>query len=231
MRVRIYQIDTEKDTNRVKFMDYDYLKQHGGLNPAVYRCVYAGPINADSIEDVFRVLNQDECPGTYQGHSLSVSDIVEDMDTGKCLFCDSFGWRDVDFDTSQCAEMEGLRVLMIQPHEAPVETHVVDDLSHWQRAVSEHSEDSLMEVTYPFEDGTLVISNEESKLIGMEGNRHINGAVYAGPLFIAGDTGYGEFRGLTDDEVQRYSEKFAQPEEISQDEVEADTGFMIWGLG
>lgn len=36
MRINIYQIDGEKDTNRVKFSGYDETMNHGGIDR--YRC-------------------------------------------------------------------------------------------------------------------------------------------------------------------------------------------------
>ena len=78
-------------------------------------------------------------------------------------------------------------------------------------------------------DGTVLVGNEEAKLNGMEGNRHIGESVIAGPFFIVGEDGE-DFRSLTDDEAQRYMERFAQPEQISQQEVEKDMGFTIYLL-
>ena len=93
--------------------------------------------------------------------------------------------------------------------------------------MSKEDESSLMEVTYPFDDQCCVVGNEEAKLIGMQGNRHINGAVYAGPIYIIGYTGDGNFCDLTDAQTERYSKIFEKPEDISQSEVEADCGFRI----
>ena len=75
----------------------------------------------------------------------------------------------------------------------------------------------------------MIIGNEEAKLIGMEGNRRVNGSVYAGPLLIAADDGEGGTTDLTDEQVEQYRQMFAMPEDISQAEVEADTGFVITG--
>ena len=35
---------------------------------------------------------------------------------------------------------------------------------------------------------------------------------------------------LTDEQVEKYKDMFAIPEDISQDEVEADTGFFFIGM-
>ena len=75
----------------------------------------------------------------------------------------------------------------------------------------------------------MIIGNEEAKLICMEGNRRVNGSVYAGPLLIAADDGEGGTTDLTDEQVERYTQMFSMPEDISEEEVQADTGFFITG--
>lgn len=81
------------------------------------------------------------------------------------------------------------------------------------------------------DDGTCLVGNEESKLRGMDGNRRIGDgtSIMAGPFFVCGDSGE-TFRSLTDEEVTRYMARFAEPEDISPEEVEADMGFMIYPM-
>lgn len=233
MRINIYQIDGEKDTNRVKFSGYDETMMHGGINPAIYKCVFHGDVDGD-LEDVYTLFNGCDHPGTYQGHSLSVSDIVEvigDSDTveeGR-YFVDSVGFKKVDFDSSQCTEMDGLRMLMIQPHKTPIVTYVKDELDDLQRAVSDHCEESYIEYTYPFEDDCMILGNEEAKLNGMEGNRRLGNGIYAGPIFVTRDDGFGGLCSLTEEQVQKYSEMFAKPQDISPEEVQSDCGFTFYG--
>ena len=65
--------------------------------------------------------------------------------------------------------------------------------------------------------------------MGMQGNRRIGdgSSIIAGPFFICGDTGE-DFRSLTDAEVDRYMERFAEPEDISKEEVQNDMGFQFY---
>lgn len=176
-------------------------------------------------------------PGTYQGHSLSVSDVIEVVGenekgiTPGSYFTDSFGFKSIDFDSSRCAEMDGVRMLMIQPHKTPVVTYVKQDLSSLQRAVSDHCEEAFIEYTYPFDDDCMILGNEEAKLCGMEGNRRLFGSVYAGPIFITRDNGEGDLCALTDEQVKTYGEMFAVPEDISPSEVQRDVGFTFYGWG
>lgn len=391
MKVKVYQIDSERDQQQVKFMGYDLTQKHGGVDPTSYRCVYSGEMDTSNLEDVYEKLNFGR-PARFFGHSLSVSDIVEitedtpdwkqflntdegkayfsarikvseafadtlarNMDAMSCMvidplsdanyverrnlyafmngrnlsapeemkpflrplinsyvskfnedflshygwtrndvrtaisnnldpeelgeyametygedmpqngigeevfaevadiwyngknreipdtkyvpitrkgvfFCDSFGFKAIDTDTSKISHVEGVRCLMLLPGKAPEEIYIPDRLDAWQNTVSDHGEESLMEVTYPFDDNAVIVGNEEAKLIPMQGNRHIGGQVYAGPLFIVGDNGMGEFCDLTDKQVEKYNELFADPEDISPEEVESDFGYFITGI-
>ena len=118
---------------------------------------------------------------------------------------------------------ENLRILMVEPRKAPYEASIPHELSAMQQAVG-----GLIEVVRNG-DGTLIISNEEGKLLGMEGNRRIPGDVLAGPFFVVGDAGE-TFRSLTEEELQRYRERFAEIEEISPQEVQAATGFIFCAM-
>ena len=87
-----------------------------------------------------------------------------------------------------------------------------------------------MEITYPFDDTAVVVGNEEAKLIGMEGNRRFGESIYAGPLYIINDNGRGGFYNLRDSQIEKYSKMFEQPEEITEEEVQKDCGFRIFGF-
>lgn len=284
MRINIYQIDSDKDTNRVKFEGYEETLKYGGINPAIYKCVFHGDVDGD-LEAVYCTFNQPDHPGTFQGHSLSLSDIIEVVDTETTpygiveylskdsdgnpyvdsrMFCDTqeefddevwrcelnnedissvvlrndievgsyfvdhVGFKKLDeFDTTKCAEMDGLRMLMIQPHRTPIVTFVREDIDDLQRAVSDHGEDSRIQYTYPFDDDCMVLGNDDAKCIGMEGNRRFGESIYAGPIFITRDNHNSGLCSLTDEQVQKYSEMFAEPQDISQDEVQADMGFTF----
>ncbi len=287
MRINIYQIDSDKDTNRVKFEGYEETLKHGGINPATYKCVFHGDVDGD-LEAVYCLFNLPDHPGTFQGHSLSLSDIIEVVEPYKApygvveylstdsdgnpyvdsrMFCDTKEefdaevWRckmsnefissavlhgqDVEignyfvdhigfkklaeFDSTKCAEMDGIRMLMIQPHRTPIVTYVKDELDALQNAVSDHCEDALIEFTYPFDDDCIILGNEEAKLNGMEGNRILIDAIYAGPIFVTKDNGVGGLCSLNDAEVQKYSEVFAEPHDISPEEVQRDVGFTFYG--
>ena len=88
----------------------------------------------------------------------------------------------------------------------------------------------LIECVYPHGDRTVLVCNDEGKLLGMEGNRRLdNGSIIAGPFFVIGDAGE-HFRSLTDAEVNKYLQLYAEPQQISQREVQADMGFTFYSF-
>ena len=116
-----------------------------------------------------------------------------------------------------------LRAILVEPNKAAVECTIENTLESLQHVV-----DGWIEITYPFDDDVMVVGNEEAKLIGLEGNRRINGQIYAGNLLLVADDHEGDFRSLTDDEVAKYLKRFAKPESISSDDVQNDIGFQIF---
>ena len=115
------------------------------------------------------------------------------------------------------------RVVYVDPGQPAEVREIGSDLKDLQEAVG-----GLIECVYPHEDNTILVCNEEGKLQGMEGNRRLdNGSIIAGPFFIVGDGGE-DFRSLTDVEVDRYLQKYAQPEQIPQREVQADMGWSFY---
>ena len=118
---------------------------------------------------------------------------------------------------------ENLRILMVEPHKAPYEASVPHELTAMQQTVG-----GLIEVVRNG-DGTLLVCNEEGKLLGMEGNRRIPGDVLAGPFFVVGDAGE-TFSSITEEELERYRERFAEFEDISPQEVQAATGIFFCAM-
>lgn len=224
MRTKIYQINSKRDVNRIKFESLDRLERYQGssaVDPSIYDEVFNAEIDETDFEDIFQRFNTEGHP-LHRGHSLSVSDIVV-IEEG-AYYCDSVGFRQVDFDESKTLKPDNLmRIVYVEPHKAPYISEIEHSLESEQKAVG-----GLIELIYNG-DGTCLVGNEEAKLIGMDGNRHFGdgASIIAGPFFVCGLT-EDDFRGLTDEEVVKYMDRFAKPEEISPEEVETDTGFMFY---
>ena len=225
MKIKVFQVNPERDQHGTLFRSYDSaMKSAGQIDPSIYNTVFDGNVDAQDLEDVFAVLNFSQ-PVGYNGHSLSVSDIVEIEGSG-CFYCDSFGFQELkDFDVSKVEPIKGYRMLVIEPHKEPYEMVIQEGLEPLQQAVG-----GWIECTYPFDDNTYVIGNEEAKLIGLDGNRRINGQIYAGTILIAGDDGEGGTMDLTDEQIRHYTDMFKTPETITPEEVQNDIWFAFVGL-
>ena len=111
------------------------------------------------------------------------------------------------------------RMLIVPPGDNPYDAYIYDSLEALQGMV-----DGYIECKYPFNDNAFVIGNEEARLNGLQGNRRINGEIYAGTILVAADDGCGGTKALTDEQVREYAGKLWQPEDISPAEV-ADVHF------
>lgn len=120
---------------------------------------------------------------------------------------------------------EQYRVVYVEPGKPAREMMIGSDIKDLQKAVG-----GLIEIIYAHNDRTVLVGNDEAKLIGMEGNRRLDtGSIIAGPFFVIGNAGE-DFRSLTDAEVDRYLQHYAQPHEISQEEVQADMGWVFFSF-
>lgn len=223
MKIKIFQINNEREANDVKFMNFDRtarIQKTEKIDPQIYDEVFNGDIEAKTLEDVFTRFNTESHP-LHRGHSLSVSDIVQ-TDEG-AFFCDSVGFQKVDFDATLTQKPDNLMTIVyVEPNRPPFVSEVAHTLEAEQRAVGGYIEPIYME-----DDNVCLIGNEESKLMGMAGNRRLGeSTIIAGPFFVVGLT-EDDFRSLTDEEVMTYMERFKEPEQISQAEVESDMGFTI----
>ena len=85
MRIKLYQIDTDRDTSGICFMSHDYAEKHG-WESSIYNMTFSGDVKCNSLEEVFSMFNSPERPETFMGRSLSVSDVVETEVDGEMGF-------------------------------------------------------------------------------------------------------------------------------------------------
>ena len=222
MRVKIYQINSNRDIHNMKFMS---LKENEEVDPSTYDEVFNAEIEETELEAIYSRFNTVGHP-LHRGHSLSVSDVV--VLNGKAHICQSFGFKEIPFDEEKTQKPKNLmRVVYVEPNKPAYVAEVEHTLEGEQRAVK-----GLIEPVYIENDGTCLICNEEAKLEGMDGNRRFGDGsfIIAGPFFVVGLT-EDDFRGLTDTEVMKYMDRFKEPEQISQEEVQRDMGItIIYGM-
>ena len=222
-RVKIYQINSDRDKNRVIFAGSDSLMKNESvlnIDASIYDEVFSGELETKEPEKLFAQFNTERHP-LHRGHSMSVSDVIVTEDG--VFFCDSVGFKRIRFDESKTQKQGNLlRIVYIEPGKAAYEAELVHNLRGMQQAVC----GGLIEQIF-VENHCAYVGNDEAKLIGMKGNRRYGkGSVIAGPFFICG-CNFGEYRSLTDDEVKYYLGKFKEPEEISDEETQADMGFQF----
>lgn len=119
-----------------------------------------------------------------------------------------------------------MRVLMVEPGKEAVETEIENSLEAMQAAVG-----GYIEMIQPYADDVALICNEEGKLEHLPLNRVICDEetgqpldVIAGTFFICGaPANSSEFASLSDEQLQKYQQKFQSPEMILPD----DEGIIV----
>lgn len=180
LNIRIYQIDMKRDTNNICFMRYDNLKQFQGstdINSSIYAKAFEGEVDCKTLEDVYTKFNTNH-PKGYTGRSLSVSDIIEIIKPNKdseFYFCDSVGFKKVDFNPSKTINKNTIKIVILEPEKAARITEIEDTLEQMQSVVGGN-----IEPAYFFDEPVAMIVNEEGKIQGLPLNR----AVYSEPQKI-----------------------------------------------
>ena len=218
MAIKIYQINSDRDTDGYKFMGMDWVKKHWGeqgVDSEIYDKVYEGTIDGSSLEDVFCTFNFSR-PVGFKGHSLSVSDIVEVIQSSETepgfYFCDSIGFQKVEFDTSRVPDKEEtIRVVLLEPGKLARVADIDSSLEGMQKTVN-----GWIEAVYPFEEEVCIVCNEEGKLNSMPLNRAIRSEgqitdIIAGPCFVC-SCDKASFGSLTEEQQQKYLKLFKYPE-------------------
>ena len=112
MKIRIYQINSDRDEHRMMFMSHDRLERFQGspeVDSKIYDKVYDKEVDCSNLEEVYTMLNINH-PSDYRGRSLSVSDVVEVYESDAVphgyYFCDSVGFKQVAFHPEECGVSE-----------------------------------------------------------------------------------------------------------------------------
>ena len=223
MKINIYQINQDRDPQRLKFMGLDAVRKvlrSAEPDCAAYDKVYSGDVKCRNLEDVF-VLFQSGRPEGFRGHSLSVSDVVEVEDAASITpgfyFCDSIGFKEIPFQpelaNNAIVTQNAIRVVLVEPGKLARIAEVGTTLDAMQRTVG-----GDIEAYYPFEEQVCIVCNEEGKINGLPLNRAIRDAdtgdiadIIAGTFFICDCSGE-SFGSLSQEQQKRYQEKYRLPE-------------------
>ena len=113
---------------------------------------------------------------------------------------------------------------MVEPNEHPKEFFLENTLQAMQKAVG-----GLIEIVN-IDYGIRLLLNAEGKLIGLDGNRRIGDDVIVGNFYVCGISENGEMVSLTDEALEKYKERFWEPEEITQEEIDAACKFEVCSI-
>ena len=211
MKIRIFQLKDDSDN---KFMDHEFTVKHGGVKAENYHQIWGGTMVAAGIEDVFTCCNTDQFPLGYDGHSLSVSDIIQ-VCSGKdegFYFCDSFGFKKLeDFDISKTDHSEMMKILVLENDRPPYPAEIIGKgIQAMQSVVGGNFEPVYFE---PKGDA-VCWCNDEFLLNGSAPNREIGSTIIHGTCFISGDgwteEGERDHTSLTDKQIKLYTKMFPQ---------------------
>ena len=223
MKINIYQINRDRDTQRLKFMGLDAVRKvlrSAEPDCAAYDKVYSGNVKCRNLEDVF-ILFQSGRPEGLRGHSLSVSDVVEVEDAASITpgfyFCDSIGFKEISFQPELTVNVmipkNTIQVVLVEPGKLARIVEVGTTLDAMQRTVG-----GSIEAYYPFEEQVCIVCNDEGKINGLPLNRAIRDAdtgdiadIIAGTSFICDCSGE-SFGSLSTEQQKRYLEKYRLPE-------------------
>lgn len=218
--IKIYQINLDRDDDGVAFEPYGTLSRYQGspdVNPALYDKVFDGAVDASDIEDIYRIFNVEK-PEGYEGRSLSVSDVVEIVESDSIkpgfYYCDSIGFKPVPFNSEYAKEPgnEKITVVMLEPGKVARTAEIGSSLADLQKAVG-----GMIEAYYPFDEEVCIVCNDEGKFNGMSPCRAVYDPegqmmdIIFGPCFICDCRGE-NFGSLSQDQIKRYTEQFKNPE-------------------
>lgn len=222
MRINIYQIDLDKDDKRVAFMGFDSTvsaQNDQEINAEIYNRTFDGEVEAKDLEDVYRIFNIDH-PDNYAGRSLSVSDVVEVVESDTVqpgfYFCDSIGFKEVSFDKMLTDNLQDMKitVVMVEPGKTARIAEIGTKLEDMQAAV-----EGCIEAFYPFEEEVCIVCNDEGKFNGSSPNRAVYGEdgalmdVIFGTFFVCDCSGP-NFGSLSKAQQEKYLVMYRQPERI-----------------
>ena len=176
MKIKIYQIDMERDEHRIAMMGHeDTLAKlnSDSIDSALYDLVFDGEVQATDLEAVYAKFNLDH-PAGYTGRSMSVSDVVQVMESSTAkegfFFCDSIGFKEIPFQSelTKNALPRTIDVVLVEPGKLARAAKITATLEGMQAVVG-----GDIEPFYPFEEQVCIVCNEEGKLIGLPLNRTV----------------------------------------------------------
>ncbi len=215
-QIEIYQIDLDVDYDEVAFKPFDKLEDTQGtdeIDSSIYVKVFGGEVDCNNFGEIYTMFNIDH-PEGYKGRSMSVSDVlaVTENNETKYYYCDSIGFKEINFDPDETREMY-ITVVKCEPGKMAEVVTISSELESLQQNVG-----GYMQKYHPFDENVCIVCNEEGKFNGMEYNRTIYSKgkiqdIIIGPFFIC-DCSTKRFKSLSKEQQEKYLKQFKYPEQF-----------------
>lgn len=221
MDIRLFQINTERDTENVCYTPFKNLPEQA-VDASIYDLTWAGEIKnrhtdlESDLEDVYGLFNSRQKPDDFHGRNMAPSDVVEVQyaDGSDFYYADGEGFHKIDFDADMTSKKfkETMTVVLVEPGKKAKIGQIGKELEDLQKYVG-----GLIQCVYPFEDEVCIVCGDEAKLQGLPYNRCLrseDGDVYdviAGNFFICSCKGC-DFSSLSVDEQKKYQKMYERPE-------------------
>lgn len=117
-----------------------------------------------------------------------------------------------------------MQILKVEPGKAPYVKEMEDGL----KAIQQEVEGLFQPLSMG--DGVILCCNDAGKLNGMQPNRRLGDDIICGPFFLVGDDHTGGFCSLTEEQAQRYTQMFQEPERFTgqEPELKPHMEFYMW---
>lgn len=220
MEICIYQIDLNKDKDRIAFCSTEELVKFQGsdrVESGIYNRVFQGIVDCASLEGVYHMFNVNH-PDGYIGRSLSVSDVVQVIHSPSIepgfYFCESFGYKKIDFEPEKTQDRaNAIYVILLEPGKAAKAVLLNNTQEDMQQLVG-----GPLEVI-PLPGGGNLIRNEEGKSLSLPPNRALKDDtgkvvdVLVGTCLICASND-DKLTSLTSAQMRHYKKEFQYPQKI-----------------
>ena len=113
-----------------------------------------------------------------------------------------------------------ITVVKVEPMRHPEIVYLDNDLDSLQKAVSIGADHQGLVELISLDDNTLILCNEEAKLIGLEPNRRIGHDIICGTFYVVSEDYEGNLSSLSPAMQDRYQRLFWDIEVISNEELD-----------
>lgn len=112
-----------------------------------------------------------------------------------------------------------IKVLKVAPKEKPEVVELANDLDSLQKAVSIGMEGQGLIEIVELDENTCILCNEEGKVLNLVPNRRLGSDVLCGVFYVTGQNKQGDLASLSPAGIEKFSQRFAEPEDILESEA------------